>query len=85
MLEAVGQLVGGVREGVGSNWVGTPKPGSDRLAAMKNLLGVPEELDLVAILPFGYPVTAVGQGKKNRKPFAEVVSAENYGSPFTQA
>jgi nitroreductase len=48
----------------------------------KRLLGIPDEFDLLAILPLGYPATAVGRGKKERKPLAEVVSRERYGQPF---
>jgi len=37
---------------------------------------------VLAILPFGYPARAAGRGKKNRKPLAEVASAERYGQPL---
>jgi len=36
----------------------------------------------MAILPFGYPVRAVGRGKKQRKPLREVAHLERYGRPF---
>jgi hypothetical protein len=32
------------------------------------LLGIPAELDVLAILPFGYAVEAAGRAKKQRKP-----------------
>ena len=64
-------------EGVGSNWVGF-----HGLDAIKPLLNIPDDLDVLAILPFGYPVQAVGQGKKNRKPLAEVAHRERFGQPF---
>ncbi len=64
-------------EGVGSNWVGF-----HGLDAVKPLLGIPTELDVLAILPFGYPVDVPGRGKKKRKPFAEVASRERFGQPF---
>lgn len=69
-------------EGVGSNWVGVPKEGTERHAALKELLGVPDGQQFVAILPFGYPAHAGGKGKKNRKPLAEVASSEHYGQPY---
>src|SRR5919108_2637775 len=53
-------------DGVGSNWVGFG--GLDEVEA---LLGMPAELELLAILPFGYPVRAVGRGKKQRKALSE--------------
>ncbi len=40
------------------------------------------QLDVLAILPFGYPVQAVGRGKKQRKPLAAVAHRERDGQPF---
>lgn len=64
-------------EGVGSNWVGFLG-----LAEVKSLLSIPEALNVLAILPFGYPAQATGQGKKERKPLAEVADRERFGQPF---
>ena len=64
--------------GVGSNWVGF----SGGLEGIKALLGIPDTLDVLAILPFGYPAAAVGQGKKERRPVAEVAHHERYDQPF---
>ena len=64
-------------EGVGSNWVGF-----HGLEAIKPLLNIPDDLDVLAILPFGYPAQAVGQGKKQRKPLAEVAQRERFGQPY---
>ncbi len=64
-------------EGVGSNWVGF-----GGLEAVNSLLHIPADLEVLAIIPFGYPADAVGRGKKNRKPRAEVVHGEQYGRPF---
>ncbi|HNP74219.1 MAG TPA: nitroreductase family protein [Kouleothrix sp.] len=63
--------------GVGSNWVGFSS-----LGAVRPLLGLPDTLDVLAILPFGYPADAVGQGKKERKPLGQVASRERFGQPF---
>jgi nitroreductase len=63
--------------GVGSNWVGFG--GVD---AVKPLLGIPADLDVLAILPFGNPAPPTGAGKKNRKPLGEVAFRERYGQPF---
>ena len=59
-----------------------PAAGPGVLAEVKALLGIPEELDLLAILPFGYPTQSIGQGKKRRKPLSEVASRERFGKPF---
>jgi len=65
-------------EGVGSNWVGF----ANRFEAVKPLLNVPDELDLLAIVPFGYPVATLGKGKKRRKALGEVAHRERFGRPF---
>lgn len=64
-------------QGVGSNWVGFAN-----LQHINPVLGIPEEIDILAIVPFGYPVASVGQGKKKRKPLGEVAHRERWGQPF---
>jgi nitroreductase len=64
-------------EGVGSNWVGFMG-----MTEVKKLLGIPDNLDMLAIIPFGYPARPVGKGKKNRKPLSEVAHLERFGQPF---
>jgi nitroreductase len=64
-------------DGVGSNWVGFVGMGEQ-----KKLLGVPDDYDLLAIVPFGYPVNPAGRGKKKRKPLGQVASRERYGRPM---
>lgn len=67
-------------DGVGSNWVGFLGPNE-----VKPLLGIPAELEVLAILSFGYPVQAVGQGNKRRKPLAQVAHQGRFGTPFDDA
>ncbi len=64
-------------DGVGSNWVGF-----GGLDDVKALLGIPDSLEVLAILPFGYPARPVGRGAKQRKPLREVAHLERYGRPF---
>ena len=64
-------------EGVGSNWVGF-----GNLDWANAELGIPEQLKVMAIVSFGYPTMRLGRGKKNRKPFNQVVSSERYGQPL---
>lgn len=64
-------------EGVGSNWVGF-----GGLEAVNTLLGIPAEIEVIAVVPFGYPVATLGKGKKNRKPLGEVVRQERWDQPF---
>ncbi len=63
--------------GVASNWVGF-----HGLDAVKPALGIPDNLDVLAILPFGYPAKTAGAGKKTRKPLGEVVSRERFGQLY---
>jgi nitroreductase len=64
-------------EGVGSNWVGF-----GGLDQARTVLDVPASLDVLAILPFGYPARAGGRGRKARKPLREVAHLERFGHPF---
>jgi nitroreductase len=64
-------------EGIGGNWVGF-----GGMPEIKDLLGIPADKELLAILPFGYPARPVGKGKKRRKPLSEVAYRERWGEPF---
>ncbi|MCS7220103.1 MAG: nitroreductase family protein [Anaerolineae bacterium] len=64
-------------EGVGSNWVGFLN-----MAEVKALLSIPDHLDVLAIVSFGYPAQAVGRGRKQRKPLSEIAHRERFGQPF---
>jgi nitroreductase len=70
-------MLTGWSDGVASNWVGF-----FGLDDVKQLLNVPEDLDVVAVVPFGYPAQPAGKGRKNRKPLDKVVSRERFGQPF---
>lgn len=63
--------------GVGSNWTGF-----HGLDAIKPVLGIPADMDVLAVVPFGYPAQPGGAGKKKRKPLGEVVHRERFGQPF---
>ncbi|NLS78048.1 MAG: nitroreductase [Chloroflexi bacterium] len=58
--------------GYGTCWIGAFHEGG-----VKALLGIPEEANVVAILPIGVP--AEQPGARSRKPLAELVSADRYG------
>ncbi len=65
-------------DGVGSNWTGF-----GGLEGARQKVGLPDTYDVIAVLPLGYPKRSIGKGKKNRKPFDEVVSFERFGTPLT--
>ena len=64
-------------EGVGSNWTGWVG-----MTEVASLLGVPETLDVIAVVPFGYPAQLRTRGKKLRKSLLEVAHHERFGHPF---
>lgn len=64
-------------EGVGSNWTGF-----SGMEEVRSILGIPEEYDVVAVVPFGYPARRLGKGRKRRKPLGEVASRDRFGHPF---
>ena len=63
--------------GVGSNWTGWA--GMDEV---REFAGLPPEYDVLAVIPLGYPVRAVGKGIKKRKPLGEVASLGRFGRPL---
>jgi hypothetical protein len=66
-------------EGVGSNW------SASAAWHRSTLLGIPAGLDVLAILPFGYPADRIGRGEKPRKPLRAIAHRERYGQPFAQS
>jgi nitroreductase len=65
-------------EGVGSNWVGF-----GGLEAVGTRLGVPDDFEVLAIVPLGYPAgKKLGRGRKNRKPLSEVARRGRFSQPF---
>jgi nitroreductase len=65
-------------DGVGSNWTGF-----GGLEGVREKVGLPDSYEVFAVLPLGYPKRKLGKGRKNRKPFDEVVSSERFGTPLT--
>lgn len=64
-------------EGIGSNWVGYVG-----MKGVNEFLNIPDNMDVLGILPLGYPVKQLGQGKKKRKALSEVTSHGKYGNPW---
>jgi nitroreductase len=51
--------------------------------AVKDILGAPQRMKLVSVIPFGYPTEPKTNRKKIRKPLKEVVSCEKLGEPLS--
>ena len=64
-------------QGIGSNWVGF-----NNLPQINPVLGIPQDVTILAIVPFGYPTKQIGKGQKKRKPLGEVAYSEHWGQPF---
>jgi nitroreductase len=64
-------------EGIGSCWVGF-----NNLDEIKPLIGIPADVGVIAVIPFGYPIQKLGKGKKIRKPLSEIAHRERFGQPF---
>lgn len=65
-------------QGVGSNWVGF-----HGLNEINPLLGIPDDVEILAIVPFGYPVDPTSKGQKKRRPLSEVAHRERWDQPFS--
>ena len=68
-------------EGVGTNWAGwgaDPEKHDD----VRRALALPGDLQVLGVVPYGYPAGPTGRGRKNRRPASEVVSGERFGTPF---
>jgi len=64
-------------EGVGMCFVGVRE--ADQQQAVKKLLGIPEAMELVTLLPFGYRAEGPKAPGSPRKPMEEIVHWERFG------
>ena len=52
-----------------------------REAEIKEILGVPDEMDTAALVPLGFPADGVRFGPTNRRPVEEVAFLDHWGTP----
>jgi len=64
-------------EGIGTCWI--TNFDEERV---KTILGIPEEIDLLTVMPFGYPTEPKPSGGKKRKPLREIAHHERFGEPY---
>ena len=69
-------------EGLGTCFVGLRV--AEQNKRVKELLGIPDGLELVTVLPFGYRVDGRrgNMGRKSRKPLSEIAHSEKFGQPY---
>ena len=65
-------------EGVGTSFVG----GFDQ-TAVKDLLRIPQEMDFITAMPYGYPTDEAKASGKRRKPLSETAHRERFGEPWS--
>jgi len=67
-------------EGLGTCFVGVRDPHQNR--EIKTLLGIPDAMALITVMPFGYrPDDFQGKGVP-RKPLSDMVHVETFGNPY---
>ena len=49
---------------------------------MKELLGIPEDKELVTVVAFGYPTDEAAAGTKLRKTLPEIAHSERFGQSY---
>ena len=64
-------------EGIGTCYVG----GIDR-EAVKELLGIPAEMELITVMPYGYPTEAEKAKGKRRKTLDDIAHRERFDQPY---
>jgi nitroreductase len=67
-------------EGLGTCFVGIRT--AEQQQAIKELLGIPEAMELITVLPFGYRPTGPRAAGTPRKPMAEIAHSEKFGIAY---
>ena len=62
--------------------VGTCMVGAFDGAKVKALLGIPESMDFVTAMPYGYPTEEAAVKTKLRKPLAQIAHLERFGQSW---
>ena len=70
-------------EGLGTCFVGLRA--EEQQVALKELLGIPSEMELITILPFGYREEGFTGRGVPRKSMAEIAHGEKFGQSYTTA
>ena len=70
-------------EGLGTCFVGLRA--EEQQVALKELLEIPSEMELITILPFGYREEGFTGRGVPRKPMSEIAHSEKFGHSYTTA
>ena len=66
-------------EGVGGCVAGTR---GEENQQVKEMLGIPNDFELVTVMAFGYPTDEVKAGGKRRKPLSQIAHSERFGQSY---
>ena len=72
----------GWSEGLGTCFVGVRQ--AEQQKAVKELLGIPEEMELITLMPYGYRVPGARGRGIPRKAMAEIAHRDRFGQPFQE-
>ena len=67
-------------EGLGTCFVGVRAEEQQR--AIKDLLEIPQDLELITVMPYGYRPEVARSGGTARKPISEMAHREKFGARF---
>jgi nitroreductase len=67
-------------EGLGTCFVGMRQ--EEQQGQIKELLGVPETMELITVLPFGYRGEGTRRQGTPRKPMSEIAHRDKFGQKF---
>jgi nitroreductase len=67
-------------EGLGTCFVGIRA--AEQQQSIKELLGIPEAMELITVLPFGYRLAGRRATGTPRKPMAEIAHSEKFGTAY---
>jgi nitroreductase len=72
-------------EGLGTCFVGMRA--EEQQVAIKELLGIPADYELITVLPFGYRQEQPSSGRVGtpRKPMAEIAHRERFGTSYVNS
>ena len=70
----------GVVGGLGTCFVGLRA--AEQHDAIKTLLKIPAEMELITVMPFGYRLERAPRARDTRKPMAEIAYREQFGTAY---
>tara|TARA_Y100000588_G_scaffold239475_1_gene253202 strand:- start:1974 stop:2495 length:522 start_codon:yes stop_codon:yes gene_type:complete len=66
-------------DGIGSCFVGIPP---DNIPSLKEFLRIPEEFELISIMPFGFPKSNMKIRSKRRKPLSKITHSDFFDNEY---